>query len=489
MMISERRASRFAPGSGWGIIAITALVLLAAYIGLNGSGMAVLALGGALALAFIVWPFFGLLLITATIPWESAIMGFGGSVTITRFLGILLAFCWLAAKLLKRESFARVVTSPYLGASLAFIALAALSSMWAEWPDVAVSGSFQLVQLFTLGIIAIDLLNSWDRFRWLVIVLLAFAGLAALTMIIEYLGGGVRRAGASLRGANGTPAMLITLLPFAYYLIRGERGLLKAFGALYFILVVLTVPITYSRMNMLVLPIIGGFLGLKLLADRRARPFVLATITAGVVLAPVVVPFDQLTKRAETIAPYLQASVGGSGRAEAPISSGRGYHLRVAFEQFQDHPLLGVGYSNYGYQFRDVYQFVVPGTQNVYSSARSPHSSHAGILADLGVVGFALWIALLVTCAAVGLRAYGRTKAQSMPDPFKQRILVNSALLSFGLQISVYALYMPNHREKLFWLVAALLFALGHLTRDAQAADPHPQSGPERQTAWSRLPV
>jgi tetratricopeptide (TPR) repeat protein len=82
---------------------------------------------------------------------------------------------------------------------------------------------------------------------------------------------------------------------------------------------------------------------------------------------------------------YLSAS--GSGR----------YTLwEVAWEDFETHPILGVGTHNYEatlYQLRDQY----------LGHVRQPHSLPLEVLAERGVVGGALFFGFLAACLAAGL--------------------------------------------------------------------------------------
>ena len=70
------------------------------------------------------------------------------------------------------------------------------------------------------------------------------------------------------------------------------------------------------------------------------------------------------------------------------------HHWLGAIEIFNDHPVLGVGYENYGQAFLTTYQFEVPQkwVQRVYTTLRSPHSSILGLLAELGLIGTAVWV-------------------------------------------------------------------------------------------------
>ena len=115
--------------------------------------------------------------------------------------------------------------------------------------------------------------------------------------------------------------------------------------------------------------------------------------------------------------------------------------------------MIGVGYGNYGYFFRDEYQFQVPGADKLYGSVRSPHSAYLGIAADLGAIGLAVWLLLLGLCATSAIRTWLRARVAGVRDMLP---LIEALVLMIGLHIFAYGFYAPNQTDKLLWMVLAI---------------------------------
>jgi hypothetical protein len=127
---------------------------------------------------------------------------------------------------------------------------------------------------------------------------------------------------------------------------------------------------------------------------------------------------------------------------------------------------LGAGFRNYGYLFRDEYQFFVPGTDRVRQNVRSPHSSHVGMLADLGGVGTAFWVALLMVAGLLPvLRSWWHTAYDRESRPYLASQAIAYAL---GLQIFAYGWYATIDRDKLLWILLGLAAAAWALTRTGE---------------------
>ena len=154
--------------------------------------------------------------------------------------------------------------------------------------------------------------------------------------------------------------------------------------------------------------------------------------------------------------PYLQSSVAES---DTGFLSSRGYHARVGLAIFQDHPLLGAGYENFGQLFLHDYQFRVPGAERIWSSPRSPHSSYVGFLANLGLLGLTLWLAIV----AIALRNVAIVQSiLARTRPSRESLFVQALTYSLILQIA-YGLSANVHNEKLVWLLLGLSVAVRYL--------------------------
>jgi O-antigen ligase len=438
--------------------------LLLSSLGEAGPLVGLAVVGG---LVVVRWPFLGLLLLTASLAVENLFVleGAGGAVRASRLLGMAVFGGWFVGKLLRRESFRRALSSGVTVAALLFFLVALASVLWASYPAPARAGAIQMLQFIALAILVLDMARTWDQVDQLVKALVVGSTVAAALVLHQSLVGGHRRAGGDIAGGiNATATLLVTLLPLAFYLLRSpNRWPWKLLGVGYLAMAVPAVMLTYSRMNLLLLPLVLGFLVLDTLKGKRGRGWLISTGIAASIVALFVVPMDRLAQRADTILPYVQSTVVASDELEVLEPSPRGYHIRLGLAVARDNPFLGAGFRNYGYMFRDEYQFLVPGAGRLYRSVRSPHSSHVGILADLGIVGFALWLVLVVGIGLGG--AIWAWRSTSARPESRAHLLARGITVAIALQVFAYGWYTNIERSKLLWLLLGLAAAIQFMAR------------------------
>jgi O-antigen ligase len=457
-------------GVAGGILCALLSGLLVATLGVQGLWVL---LGVIFVIAVLRWPFLGLLIFAGSIAIENVfiVQGTGGTATVSRLLGMLVFAAWFLGKLMRRESIVPLLTSGLTLAAGLLLTFALASTVWASFPFVVRSASIQLAQLIALAFITFDMARSWKRLDMLVKALMVGATLAALFTVQQGLFSGVRRAGGDIAGGiNQTATLLVTMLPLAFYLLRSRTSAAwRLLGVTYIAVGATAVILTYSRMNLLVLPIILAFLTFHTLLGRRGRGPILVAALVAIGVAVHAVPVERLQERLNTILPYIAGTVG-SDESGVLEPSARGYHLRLGLAIARDKPVIGGGFYNYGYLFRDEYQYLVPGAGRIFHSVRSPHSSHVGMLADLGVVGLILWLGLLLGAGLIpAIRSWWRNASDPAGVPF----LISQAITyALGLQVFVYGFYNTIDRHKLLWLLLGLAAAVWTRTRSPSPADP-----------------
>ena len=423
-------------------------------------------------LLLLIKPALGMLLIAATIPLENLAI-FGGEVTATRILGIGVFGLWFSRKLLRRESWQAVLSSGFLIAAIPLLGFALASALWAGYPEEVFSGSAQLFRLLLWALLVADLANSWDRIAWLVKGTVVFGLGAALLTVQQYWAGNVSpsgRAGGDIAGGiNSTAMVLVTIIPFAFYLTRAKEGQAwRQLAILYILVAAFAVTVTFSRMSLIMLTLILSAQFWEAFRGSSGRGWLI--LMAGVILvaAFVVIPESELGARlegrAQTVLPYLQSSLAENN---AGVLSSRGYHARVGLAIFQDHPLMGAGYDNYGQLFLNDYQFRVPGAAEIWGSPRSPHGSYVGFLANLGLIGLGLWLAVV----AIALRNLSFARSVlAKTEPRREYLLVQAVTYGLLLQIA-YGLFANVHQEKLFWLFLGMCVAVRFLANQSGRQD------------------
>ncbi len=449
--------------------------LLAVAAGCAGVGGILLLMEGPVALLYplavivgivvLVEPMVGVFLLTLTLPVENLLMTEGGS-TATKLLGMLLFGSWVVNKIVRRESWEALANARLIRAAVPFAAWATASVYWARHPNVALGAIPLLLQLLALAMIYLDLIRSWSRAD-LVAKALVIGGLIAAAMTIDqFYSLGVRRAGDDIAGGiNGTAIMLMTLIPFGFYLLRAQDRLLwQILGLAMVGSAVVSILLTFSRMNIILLVPLLLAMAYHTWRGRRGARLLLAVVALVGFASLVVIDWDRVIERTQTIMPYVAMTLG-TGDESAPLS-GRGYHLRVGVEMAQDNPVAGVGYHNYGRLFLQEYQHEVSGRSGLYYNPRSPHSSYIAIAAELGLVGLLIWAAVLLSVIANLVAAWKATR--DSPD-VEGHVFVQALAYSTALYIVAYSWYTPVHDLKIFWILMGLSVAARTLAqRDVQ---------------------
>jgi hypothetical protein len=454
---------------------IAALALLmAGLIGVLAAAHGVLALAAPVLIAggtlLLIYPVWGLFLVVGTLPLESALMVGGRSVAALIGMGVFAA--WAAQKLLRRERLTPLLSPGLVHVALLLFAFGCLSMLWAAYPGHMQRQLILFFQLVLLMVLVLDLGSSWERVAWIGKLLVVAGTLAALLTLEQYFLGGARRAGAGVVGSiNRTAVTLVTILPFGFYLFRSrERLFWRLLGLAYIALSAGAVAVTLSRMNFLLFPAVVLINVALMLRSRRGRGGVLL-LAGTVAIATMLVPVEVVRGRADSIVPYLSQTVGADDADGT--QSARGYRMRVGLQMFKDHPIGGVGFDNYRPQFPN-YQWLVPGyvPAGGYQGPTSSHGSHVAFLANLGILGFALWLGLF---AVAGRYVWHAVRAAG--DAGRNSPLVQAFAIAIGLQF-VYGFYSDIHAAKIFWVLLGVCVAVYRLSpRGARTSGPGPGAG------------
>jgi putative inorganic carbon (HCO3(-)) transporter len=211
-------------------------------------------------------------------------------------------------------------------------------------------------------------------------------------------------------------------------------------------------------------------------------------VILAVLLVVVVAAVPSYRSRVESL-----TSVGGAGApvgaATASDSSvaGRVTEMHAALLVWADHPVLGVGPSQFPLYYQryallvggEVHTSVAYGPSKGISPGRVTHDLFLGIAADLGVVGLIVFLSIL----AVTLRGLWRACSQRID------VAPDLAALNAGYLVSIVAyiaagLFLELAYERYFWLILALACSAVRLAGIASAHKPvgngRPGSGERR---------
>lgn len=412
-----------------------------------------------LAAALIVFTDFRALplVLVSTIFIES--ISFGEGLTIGRLAGGL-ALAVVIVHLLARETPGLRVDSILLAGGALF-AWALASAYWADDPSYVfrTMASFGVSVGYLLA--AIVLVRTREHMQLVFTTYVAGAGVFGLFSIGSYIASGRSVAAEGLQGDQNYFALYqVAALPLALALAAmenrpGRRSLLYAVVGI----IVVSVVASLSRGGLVALAVVvlaTLALPAPLLFGSMARKvsygLMLATASALALLVGA--------------APFLERfrSIFDVSDPEADRASGRLDLWRAAWHGFLEDPLFGLGAGNFQARALDLMQ-TTPGVdirRNYATAGRVVHNSFLEVLTELGVIGFALFLAVLGLTIWRMVVVYRRAAATG--DLLSERS-VTALFLAF-VAIAVGGLSLSLEYGRLLWLVIGLTLALDLVSRE-----------------------
>ncbi len=418
-----------------------------------------LAIGGALAIGFLLLAISNLsagLIVFALLAFFALTPGALGSFISAQAASLVLALSWLA-RIATRDTPTSLFWSRHPAITwlaVAFLAWVALSSLWAENP----SDSFTVLMQYGLDallfLIVFEAVRTPAHAKGVLGALVAGGAIAAAYGIIAApdVSSAVGSATAAtdldrLRGTIADPNQLAAVLVVALVLALalaaitrspGRRTVLIGAGCL----ALLSVFLTASRGG--VIGLLAALLAGVVLARRHrgaAVGWAVGAAVAGVLYVGLFAP---------GAAQRYSTSDGGNGRTDI---------WKVGWRMVEAEPLRGVGAGN----FRDSsvhYVLAKPGSiassDIIIDQPHFAHNAYLEVLAELGVVGLALFGALLLCAMGTGVQAarrFARAGDASMELLSRAVVVALIALLAMDV-------FLSDQFSKQLWLLLALCPAM-----------------------------
>jgi putative inorganic carbon (hco3(-)) transporter len=220
------------------------------------------------------------------------------------------------------------------------------------------------------------------------------------------------------------------------------------------------VVLTYSRGAVVAF----GVLVVLMVALRNVRLGHAALVAA--ILAVVIAAVPSYRARVTSL-----SSVGGAnaqvGAADAPDRSvlQRGTEMRAALLVVEHHPVLGVGPGQFPLHYQryaseaggEVHDAVEYGPNKGATPERVTHDIFLGVAANLGLVGLAAFVAIIVTAG----RGVWRARS-SLGDGNELRLYATGCVLALAAYLTA-GLFLELAYERYFWLLLALAAAVTRL--------------------------
>jgi putative inorganic carbon (HCO3(-)) transporter len=327
------------------------------------------------------------------------------------------------------------------------------SVVWAILMAGAFMGTLTVFQFLT---------HTFDHSYW------GFS-MAPQMQIVGEVGG--NRVSGPVGDPNFFAQVMLAPVPLALERFGNERRLLlKALAVLVLGVCVLSIILTFSRGGFLALVLMGALAVVRLRHTRLALPLIAAVVALALVMMPA-----EYGRRIMT----LVAAAQGAGSHVTTESSfrGRASEILSGCMMFVDHPVTGVGLSNYSYHYQEYARRL---RLEKRLAARTPHSLYLEVLAESGVVGFAAF-ALLIGAAFRALRQACRR----MRDAGAQGNADMGEALTAGLfGYLVAALFLHGAYPSYLWLLVGIAFAFRQVAANdcSAATERHEPENPAGRT-------
>jgi O-antigen ligase len=385
-----------------------------------------------------------MLMMVFTMPWED-VVSVPGAGSVSRLIGLMAGLVWVLSVVSSGR--VREPRMPHLFAVL-FVLWNACTLMWTVDGPATQERVFTYAQDLVLMMIVWDTVTTLQRVRQTLLAYLAGCYVTAVSLVVGYLTAGAEYNGRATLGdfnPNDVSMLLALGLPIAAYVVMSPgsgiwRAVHLAMGLLYIPLSGYAILMTGSRAALAALLPGLAYLGYRV--ARRRPVLAVGSLASLVVLAVLALPLAP---------PRVRLHLTGTG---SEIASGdlneRGGIWAEAIRLFYDNPLLGTGAA----AFREA----------AVGANKVGHNFALSLLAEVGLVGFGLFMALLLT-ALLSLR--------------RVRPLLRQMWWALFSAWLVAALLHNWEYRKQTWLFLALVIACGAVGDRHQAGASGPQERSE----------
>jgi O-antigen ligase len=373
--------------------------------------------------------------------------------TLTKPFGLVLVVAWLATLARSRGRIPILLRDrpglAYL--TIAFVAWSAVSAAWAADGSVALSSAVRLALvaiLFFVVYTAIESIRDLLVMAWTFLTgafLVAFTALTSGQTVAGRLTGGVL-------DPNYLAAVLASSVVVAGFLLVVSRRPAKILLVMFMITDVVAIVRTESR---------GGLIAL-------AAALVAACAIAGPIrtqaIAVVAIAF------AFGIGYYALAAPSSLRQritnVSAQGSAGRSDIWRIASHVAAKHPVAGDGLGTY----RVVETGYLPANatliniHEVISLDPVVHNTYLELLSELGGIGLALFLGLVLTTVAAALKGISLLRG-----PALRWSVVPRGLLAGSIGLLVAYVFLSGEYEKELWLLLGLLSTAPNIARSLLA--------------------
>ena len=399
------------------------------------------------------------------VAFLEALPRISGAASVAKIAGALLALSWLATVATRRGArdllFSRHPGLTWI--AILFLGWTALSLLWAEDVGEATTALSRYALNLLLLPIIFTAIRKRQHVTWLLWVFVGGALVSAAYGAIFPSTDPFSTGGGRLSGAGLNPNFLASLSVVATVLgaaLAANRELapgLRVAAAAASGLCVLSVAATGSRgglVSLAAVVVLGA-----LYAGRGRR---LPIVFAGATIAAVVVLYLGAFAPTE-IRERVFVVEGGTGRTDI---------WTVGWRMVEDNPVLGVGAGNY--KTASIHYLLEPGSLprgEIIHEGKVAHNLYLHVLAELGVVGLALFgliLAFAIGCAMAAARRFKAMGDRSLEIAARGVVVATAGVLTADF-------FASGQFSKPLWMLLGLgpaLLAIAQRSERRAPAEP-----------------
>jgi len=383
----------------------------------------------------------------------------GPALSFLKLAGLLLAISWLATIASRQDArldFASVYPA-FTFVLVLFLTWAGISQIWAEDPAAANTSLSRYALNIILFLIIFTAVRERRHAVWVAAALLVGATFAAVygLLVQPPEADSLDRLSGTIGNPNELAAALVVGLALSFGLAaNAPRSPLLRLGAITAGTLCLTgVFLTASRAGLVAL---AAAAVAAVLISGRWR---VAATAVAIVLAFATIGYFTAAASPET-----------QERITSVESVGRTDLWGVGRRMVEDKPALGVGAGNF--QVSSIHYLLEPGAverdEFIVDDPKVAHNTYLEVLAELGVVGLALFVAILVFsfgCASKALRIFSGAGDRRM------ELLTRSVMVAL-IGLLTADIFNSGQYHKELWLLLGLcppLLAIARSDGGAQA--------------------
>ena len=434
------------PAAAWYV----AMAMFAVLMGIAAGYNPKYAIAGAFALAFVAVVMVDVTLGLCAFPFlsflELLLVTDDKSFSFLKVAGFLLMISWLAHISTRRDKSESFVSEhpQFTFVLVGFLGWAMVSASWAEVPGQALDTSSRYFQNMILFLIVYTAIRHRNHVKWL---LWSWVGGATFATVPAIMNPPQAEADLTTRisGTIGDPNELAALLvagtafaialsvtskdnPLARLAAMGAAGLFL-FGIFY----------TVSRGGLVALAV--AIVAACLMSGRYRVQATLVGVVTALFVVLYFASFANVDQRDR-----VTTIEGGSGRSDI---------WKVGWRMVEDKPVIGVGSGNFNVSSIH-YLLVSPGAierdEFIVDTPKVAHNSYLQVLAELGMVGLALFLWIIgfaIWCALRAARWFGRAGDNQME-------IVARAMVVALVGILAADFFITEQYGKQLWLLLGL---------------------------------